>query len=440
MDVYGKILLVAIPAFLLLILFEKWYGYRRGFDTFRSMDLLSSLASGLTNATKDVLGLTLTILGYSLLVDHLAIYTVEATWLTYLIAFIVLDFAYYWAHLTMHKVNFFWNTHVIHHSSEEYNLGCALRQSISSFVKIFSVFLLPAALMGVPATVIATVAPLHLFAQFWYHTRHIGKLGLLEHIIVTPSLHRVHHAMNKEYIDKNMSAIFIIWDKLFGTYQEEMDDVPPIYGVTRPARTWNPIKINFQHLFLMISDAWRTKNVKDKFTIWFKPTGYRPADVEVWYPVSKIDDPNNFEKYNPRASPSLKYWSWTQLIITLFFAAYLFGNISYIHEIHPSYTFLNGGFIFLSVYALCELMDRDPKAKYWELLRATYGLGVTSWQGDWFGSGLFFAFAPYVIGGYLILSVVVTWWFATIHRAEDDEFSKQAISGENAEHQDTQLA
>jgi len=147
----------------------------------------------------------------------------------------------------------------------------------------------------VPATVIAIVAPLHLFAQFWYHTQHIGRMGFLEKIIVTPSHHRVHHAINPEYIDKNYGQIFIFWDKWLGTFQEELSTVPAVYGITRPVHTWNPIRINFMHLWLLMQDAWRTKDWKDKFRIWWMPTGWRPADMTEQYPVLKIEDPYHFK-------------------------------------------------------------------------------------------------------------------------------------------------
>ena len=160
-----------------------------------------------------------------------------------------LDFAGYWVHRISHEYNLFWNNHIIHHSSEEFNLACALRQSVSVVFKLFALFLIPAALFGVPVTVIAIVAPLHLFAQFWYHTQHIDRMGFLEKIIVTPSHHRVHHAINQEYLDKNYGQIFIFWDKWFGTFQEEMPSIPAVYGVTRPVQTWNPIKINFLHVW-----------------------------------------------------------------------------------------------------------------------------------------------------------------------------------------------
>jgi sterol desaturase/sphingolipid hydroxylase (fatty acid hydroxylase superfamily) len=159
METYGKILLIAMPIFLLLVLFEKWYGWHKGNDTVRGMDMLSSLSSGVTNVTKDVLGLSITIITYEWMVTHMAIYHVQSSFLTYFIAFIVLDFSGYWVHRVDHKVNFFWNSHIVHHSSEEFNLACALRQSISVFVQLFTFLLIPAALLGVPADVIAIVGP-----------------------------------------------------------------------------------------------------------------------------------------------------------------------------------------------------------------------------------------------------------------------------------------
>ena len=164
METYGKILLVAMPAFLLLVLIEKFYGYYRGNDTVRNMDMISSLSSGFTNVIKAVLGISVAIIGYSWMVEHLAIVHIKANWLVYLVAFLALDFSGYWVHRIAHEYNFFWNNHIVHHSSEEFNLACALRQSISVFVRIFTFFLLPAALLGVPGQVIAIVAPTQLFA------------------------------------------------------------------------------------------------------------------------------------------------------------------------------------------------------------------------------------------------------------------------------------
>ena len=419
MEAYGKILLIAMPAFLVLVLFEKWWGWYKGKDTVRNMDMVSSLSSGITNVTKDVLGLTITILGYGWLADHVALYHIKTSWITYVIAFIALDFAAYWVHRWSHHINIFWNLHIIHHSSEEFNLACALRQSISNFVNIFAFLLIPAALVGVPPEVIAIVAPLHLFAQFWYHTRHINKMGFLEKIIVTPSHHRVHHAINKEYLDKNLSQIFIIWDKLFGTFQEELKEAPAVYGITRPVRTWNPIKINFQHLWLMIKDAWRTQSWKDKFTLWFKPTGYRPADVIEKYPVYKIEDVFHFDKYAPKASKALQVWSWIQMLVVLLLISYLFGNIAAINKMHDSYIYVYGAFIFLSVYAYTDLMDRSVFAIFWEVIKNTLGLVIIYLQGDWFGANDLIPGIHIALFAYFIIATLISGWFVFIHYKED---------------------
>ena len=408
MEVYGKILLIAMPAFLVLVLFEKWYGWFRGRDTYGHLDMISSLSSGITNVVKDVLGLSVSILSYRWLVDRVAVYQVEDTFLTYLTAFVALDFSGYWTHRLAHEINFFWNKHAIHHSSEEFNLACALRQSISSFVNLFTIFLLPAALLGVPPQVIGVVAPLHLFAQFWYHTRHIGKMGFLEHIIVTPSHHRVHHAINPEYLDKNHGQIFIFWDKLFGTFQKELPDVPPVYGITRPVRTWNPIRINFMHMWLLIKDAWRASNWRDKLRIWFMPTGWRPEDVDRKYPVDKIEDVYDFERYAPPVSGLLKAWSGVQMASVFLFVMYMFGNLA---SIGSPGIFIYGAFVFLSVNAYTELMDRNRYAIWWEGLKNLFGLLLVLNTGDWFGLNNYIPGGSLIIAGWFVLTTLVTYWF-----------------------------
>jgi len=271
----------------------------------------------------------------------------------------------------------------------------------------------------VPGQVIAIVAPLHLFAQFWYHTQHIDKMGFLEKIIVTPSHHRVHHAINPEYLDKNYSQIFIIWDKLFGTFQEELREKPPVYGITRPVQTWNPIKINFQHLWLLIKDAWRAQSIKDKLRIWLMPTGWRPADVAEKYPVQKINDVYHFEKYDTKASTSLHVWAWVQLTMVLLFISYLFGTIAQINALDSSYIFWYGGFVFVMIYALTDLMDRNKTAMLFEGIKCLLGLYFIYTQKDWFGITTYAAWMPSVIATYLLVSLVITGWFVMKHAKED---------------------
>ena len=415
MEAYGKILLYAMPAFFGLVLFEKWYGWRKGFETVRTNDMISSISSGVTNTVKDVLGVGLVIISYQWLVTKVALVHIEATWLVYFIAFIALDFAGYWVHRIQHEYNLFWNAHIVHHSSEEFNLACALRQSISTLVKVAAVFLLPAALLGVPSSVIAIVAPLHLFAQFWYHTRHIGRLGIFEKVIVTPSHHRVHHAINPEYLDKNYGQIFIFWDKLFGTYQEEMPNVPAVYGVTRPVQTWNPIKINFMHLWLLIKDAWHAKSWEDKLKIWFMPLGWRPADVAEKFPVYKIKDVYHFEKYNPQVPSGLLAWSWFQMIMMLLLVAFLFGNIA---KIGSPGMFWYGAVIFLMIYAFTELLDGSKYAIVWELMKGGLALSLIYIQNDWFGISGMLPGAQYFVATYFVFSILMCAWWVYKNAAE----------------------
>ena len=410
MKEYAAVLVIAMPLFLALILIEKLYGYYKGEDTAPIMDSVSSISSGIINSLKDVLGLSVTLLSYEWMSENLAVFNQEITIPSIIIAFFVIDFYGYWSHRLAHQINFLWNKHAIHHSSEEFNLSCALRQSISSFVNLFTFLLLPAALLGVPAKVIAITLPIHLFLQFWYHTKHIKKLGVLEKIIVTPSHHRVHHAINPEYMDKNHGQIFIFWDKLFGTFQEELDDVPAVFGITRPAQTWNPFRINFQHLWLLISDAWRAENWKDRFTIWFKPTGWRPENFEEKYPVTKISNVYSFNKYGTKHSNILMYWSAIQMFVTLGLVSYLYLSIA---RIDIQNIFLYGTFIFISVYSYTELMDTNNYSLFWESVRFDFGIGIVNYLGNWFDIDTNIPFGTFAIIGYLALSLAVNIYFVS---------------------------
>lgn len=426
MESYAQVLSYAIPLFIGLIFIEAVWAWKKGLQINRGADMISSLSSGMTNVIKDVLGLSIIIISYSWLVDKIAFFEIKATWAVYLVGFIVIDFAGYWLHRLEHEVNILWNRHIIHHSSEEFNLSCALRQSISNFTSFIALFMIPAALLGVPAKVIAVIAPIQLFLQFWYHTRLIAKMGWLEKILVTPSHHRVHHAINPEYLDRNYSQIFIIWDKVFGTFQPELEDVPPVYGVKRQVNTWNPIIINFQHLWLLIKDAWRTSSWKDKFRIWFMPTGWRPADVAENYPVPIIEDPYSQKKYDTRLSTPLLGWSWVQLTITLILMLYLFSQIT-------AYDFalilLYGLFLVVSIYSLTSLMDKHPSALLAEIVRIVLGLVLIKQSGGWFGMEQWLPFVQYGIGVYLFISLLLTVIFIQKINIENKNREPFAVTG-----------
>ncbi|MEA1786859.1 sterol desaturase family protein [Arenibacter sp. GZD96] len=408
METYATALLYAIPFFIALLLLEILYGHFVKRQTHTVLDTVASISSGLTNVIKDSLGLAVILVSYPFLVSHVAIFNIETTWLVWVLGFVILDFAGYWNHRLSHQINIFWNQHVIHHSSEEFNLACALRQPISNLLGYFSILLLPAAVLGVPNSVVAILAPVHLFAQFWYHTQHIGKLGWLEYFIVTPSQHRVHHAINPEYIDKNLGQIFCVWDRIFGTFQEELDAVKPQFGVLKPAGTWNPVVINFQHLWRLLKDAWHTKNFWDKWRIWFMPTGWRPADIQDKFPISVITDVYHFKKYATPWSSFFKVYIVGQLLANLCFMLFLFYNFEHIGS---SNSLIYGIFILLSVFSYTALMDQHRYAIWSELFRALAGVFFIIVSGNWFGINVLFVSGDRWVLLYFVTTILGSVYF-----------------------------
>ena len=409
MESYGKLLLYyAFPYFTISMLLEVIYARYKG-EQVRMIDSVASLSSGMTNILKDTLKLSVSIISYSFLLKYVQLFHWNSppVWI-YLFCFVYIDLTGYCVHRIEHKVNYFWNHHIIHHSSEEFNLACALRQSISDVVGFFTIFYLPMALVGVPTSVIGIIAPVHLFMQFWYHTRYINRMGILEKVIVTPSHHRVHHAMNDIYMDKNFGQIFIFWDKMFGTFQEELPEVPPVYGVKRPVKTWNPFLINFKHLSLLITDAWRANSYKDKLRIWFMPTGWRPADVAEKYPVHYIEHMDSFVKFDPAYSTAFVTWSFVQMISSLALLSFFFyrmGSLPY------SQSLLYGGFLLVTIFAYTSIMDKKTYGLLATLVQAGYGISIILLTGDWFGLKNMWSFGGTFLIIYLAVTVVTAFYF-----------------------------
>ncbi len=420
METYANALLYAIPFFILLLVIEIGYGYFIKNQMHKVLDTVSSISSGLTNVIKDSLGLAFIVISYPYLVEQLAVTEIKATWLVWLVAFVVMDFAGYWNHRLSHKINIFWNQHVIHHSSEEFNLACALRQPISNLIGYFSILLLPAALLGVPYEVIAILAPVHLFAQFWYHTQHIGKMGWVEKVLVTPSQHRVHHAINPEYIDKNLGQILCLWDRMFGTFQEELDDVPPQFGVLKQVATWNPVHINFQHFWNMLKDAWRTGNYWDKIRIWFMPTGWRPSDVKEKYPITIIEDVYHFKRYKTVASIRLKAYVIFQMLFSVLLLLFMFYSYSVIGF---DGLLLFGAFVFVGIYGYSSLMDRSRVAVFIEVARGLFGIGLIVYTGGWFGLDSFLPFGKLLMVVYFMVTIISGIYFTYFEKEEEDVLS-----------------
>ena len=415
MDTYASLLLWVIPGFMVLMTIEILYGHVIGRQTYSFMDTLSSLSSGMTNILKNSLGLILIIIPYPYLLNSIELVSLESSLTLYIVAFICIDFASYWNHRLNHKINIFWNRHVIHHSSEEFNLACALRQSISAWIGFGALFLIPAAILGVSPKVISILVPLHLFSQFWYHTQHIGKLGFLEYIIVTPSQHRVHHAINPIYIDKNLSAIFCIWDRIFGTFQEELDEEPPVFGVLKPVKTWNPILINWQHAFNVIQDAYNSKNLTDKLRIWFMPTGWRPDDVIEKFPRTITEDIKKRKKYAPKYSSFLKVIALFHFISINFLLFFFLQNFS---ELTTSFKLIYGFIIFISIFGFTSLFDFYSWATNFEILRSLFAILIltTFLSTQFFSTGFYISYI--LILSYFIFSIVIVLFYKNRFKAQ----------------------
>lgn len=232
---------IAVPLFALFIGLEALYDWYRGTREYDTKDAFTNIFVGFVSLAWGALfGLfTGVIFVWSY---ELAPYKFPAdAWWTWVLLFLIDDFAYYWFHRISHESRLFWNFHVVHHSSNHYNLSVAVRQSWFGGAVLW-IFYAPVMLMGFEPWMFALMHGLNLIYQYWIHTRFIGKLGWLEYVLNTPSHHRVHHGVNDIYLDKNYAGVLIIWDRLFGTFVEETEE--PRYGIIKPLKSYNPIWIN----------------------------------------------------------------------------------------------------------------------------------------------------------------------------------------------------
>jgi alkylglycerol monooxygenase len=306
----------AIPFFFLAIVVELSYGYWRKRNTYRLNDSIGSLFMGTLRTASKLVFIGAGGAAFYAIEQNYALWRMDTTAIgTWVLAFVGYDLCYYWNHRIGHERQIFWASHVAHHQSEDYNLTTALRQTSSGFL-LGWVFYIPMFLAGVPATVFVTVASANLIYQFWVHTEHIPKLGWYEAVFVTPSNHRVHHAQNDIYVDRNYGGVFILWDRLFGTFQEEREDEACIYGIRGPLHTFSPLWANLHIYVAIVLDAWRAQRWRDKLYAPFAVTGWRPVDVAEKYPKPKYD-PASFQKYDPRVSPVIGGYAMIQLLVVV---------------------------------------------------------------------------------------------------------------------------
>ena len=317
----GQIIVLATPVFFLLIAIEFWIGRRRarrgiGADTYRLSDTLNSIGLGMLSQISAVLTGLLRIGIYSAIWSAFALFPDTdfwTRWYGWLLALVCYDFCYYWLHRFGHESAVLWAAHVVHHQSQHYNLSTALRQT-SSGALFGWIFYLPMAIAGVPPLVFGVVALVDLLYQFWVHTEQVGKLGWFDRWFCSPSNHRVHHAVNDRYIDRNYGGVLIVWDRLFGSFQEE--DERCVYGTRSPLRSWDPLWANAEVYWALARDSWRTRRWSDKLRLWFKPPGWRPADLAANDPKPSFDIAA-VQRYEPAASGGVRALAALQFTVLL---------------------------------------------------------------------------------------------------------------------------
>lgn len=309
----SQIIVLATPVFFALIAVEYAIGLRRRRNTYRLDDAISSIGLGMLSQISAVFTRLLRVGLYTAVYSAVAIWPDHpfwTTWMGWLTALVFYDFCYYWLHRAGHESAVFWAAHVVHHQSQDYNLSTALRQT-SSGALLGWIFYLPMAVAGVPPLVFGVVALIDLLYQFWVHTEQVGKLGWFDRWFCSPSNHRVHHAVNDRYLDRNYGGILIVWDRLFGSFKEE--DEKCVYGTRKPLQSWDPLWANGEVYWGLLRDSWHTRRWVDKLRVWFKPPGWRPADVAARFPAPAFDLAS-VQRYAPPMTPAVRWFAGAQFV------------------------------------------------------------------------------------------------------------------------------
>lgn len=371
----------ATPVFFALIALELLIARWQGKKVYHSSDAINSLSLGVISQIAAVFTKLLTLGIYAWCAQHLAWWHLPAdslwVWLSGLLLY---DFCYYWLHRFGHEVNILWAAHVVHHQSEDYNLSTALRQTGSGNL-LGWLFYLPMAIIGYPLEVFVVVALIDLLYQFWVHTEVVGRLGWFDRVFCSPSNHRAHHAVNDKYLDRNYGGVLIIWDRLFGTFIEEDDKDPPIYGTRSPLRSWNPLWANVEVYWATLKDAWHARRWRDKLLVWIKPPGWRPVDVAERFPKNQFDIAR--ERFAPPLPTPLVLYSLIQFALLLAMGVHFLDLAKRL----PATDLLGyAAFLLLSLYALGAMTEVRRGGYGLELLRLAATAAVPLITGGWFGA------------------------------------------------------
>jgi len=361
---------LAIPVFLTLLLVEVIVARRQGLDVYRLSDAITDISCGMTQQATGVFLKVIPIAAYVWVYEHLRIGEIEGV-LAWVLAFLGTDMMYYWWHRFTHRVNIGWATHVVHHQSEDYNLAVALRQSLTSSISS-APFYLPLAVIGIhPLTFVVADALITLY-QFWIHTETIQRLGVFEWVFNTPSHHRVHHGINPEYLDKNYAGALIIWDRMFGTFEPERQQV--VYGTVKPLASFNPIWANIWYFWMLYKDSAAAQTTAERWKVWWAAPGYRPEGLEP-YPEATAVTRAEQDKYDPEVPVGLSRYVFGHFLPM---SAWIFCVLWFAESAATLTMLMAVALILVTALAWGGLFERKAWALPVEIARvATVGLFVT---------------------------------------------------------------
>jgi len=299
---------LSVPGFFVLIGVEMAVARHRGLRVYRMTDAVTDLSCGVASQIEAMFFVVMQLAIYTLVYTRFHLLELHGAWM-WVVAFFGVDFLYYWWHRLSHEVNVLWAAHVVHHQSEDYNLAVALRQSITTSWSSLP-FYLPLAVVGVPMPVFAVTHALSTLYQFWIHTQLVGKLrGPVDWVLNLPSHHRVHHAINPHYLDKNYGATLIVWDRLFGTYIEEVE--PCVYGITKPLASFNPLWAQVHHWVELVKQTFTLRGL-DRLRVWVMSPAWKPAGE-----AAKAVDLAHREKYDVEVKVGTRRWVRVQYMLLL---------------------------------------------------------------------------------------------------------------------------
>ena len=367
-------ILYAIPFFLACIAAELIIARLMGRQVYRFHDAITSLNAGFISETFRSMLKLASIVVYAAVLDQVAVMSWDAKHpAVWILAFFMYDFFYYWAHRCGHEVNLLWSAHVIHHSSEDFNLSTALRQSSTNQV-FYWIFYLPMAIVGIPVKVFAITALISIVYQFWSHTKLVPKLGWIDRVLVTPSNHRCHHGRNPYCIDKNYGGTLIIWDRLFGTYTEERDDEPVVYGTLAPLLSWNPVWGNLKNYVAIWQGLWATPSWSNKLMVVFSPPGWTATSQ----PQEQSPSMEAIRYKTPITTGQRLYGGLATLIILAFSIEMLLADSAASLSMRMGFAAL----LVTNAACLAWLFEGKPWALALEAARATIILGALT-AGVW---------------------------------------------------------